>query len=133
MAFTILYIGLYTVACVGLYFLVFLSGSCWLLISMAHDIKCDLHIIADVVKTKDRLYIYNDISKFIQFHSNVIQLSKDFSIWLLFDWNYFYMIFFLRLVQTFTNAYRFTIVLILIWTVGFLCGSLLLIQIQLVQ
>lgn len=76
MAFAIEYIGLSAVACIGLYILIFLSGSCWLLVSMAHDIKCDLNIIADVAKTKDRLY--NELSDFIEFHANVIQLSGSF-------------------------------------------------------
>lgn len=70
------YIGLSAVACVGLYILLFLSGSCWSLISMVHDVKCHLPTIADVAKTKNQLY--NELSEFVEFHSDVIQLSDDF-------------------------------------------------------
>lgn len=76
MACTSEYIGLITVARVGLQIIIFLSGSCWLLISMAHDIKCELRTIADIMKTKHTLS--NELSEFIEFHSNVIQLSEVF-------------------------------------------------------
>lgn len=73
MAFAMQYIGLCFVACVGLYILIFLSGSCWLLVALAHDINYDLHAIADVAKSKNQLY--NEFSEFIPFHSRVIQLN----------------------------------------------------------
>lgn len=43
---------------------------------MAHDLKYHLHTIADVAKTRNKLY--NELSEFVEFHSNVIQLSEEF-------------------------------------------------------
>lgn len=65
-----------TVGCVGLYSLIFLSGSCWLMISMAHDLKCDLHTVADIEKPKSKLN--NELREFVGFHSDVMQLSESF-------------------------------------------------------
>lgn len=78
-AFAIEYIGLHAVACTGLYYLLFLSGSCWLFVAMANDIKCNLYTITDVTITKQKLY--NELAKFIEFHACVIQLSRKNNLW----------------------------------------------------
>lgn len=132
MAFSMEYLLLFAVGCVGLYSLIFLSGSCWLMISMAHDLKCDLQIVADIEKPKAKLI--NEFSQFVEFHSDVMQLRRSpFHFNLPFDYSIFFNYSVFRLVRVFTNAYHITLMSLLLWTVGFLCGSLLLIQIELVE
>lgn len=76
-AFSVQYFGLLIVAGIGVYFLVFLSGSCWLMISMAHDLKYDLNAIAGVAKSRSKMN--NEFSKFVEFHSDIKQLSENFN------------------------------------------------------
>lgn len=86
MAFAVEYVALFIVGGFGVYLLIFLSGSCWLMISMAHDLKCDLHIVTDLEKPEAKLK--NEFSKFVEFHSDAMQLSGSvvFEIYLLLDY-----------------------------------------------
>lgn len=54
-----------------------IAGTFWLLISLARDIKSDMHAIAEIIRIKGSLFeIKLRFSNFIEIHSNAKQLSS---------------------------------------------------------
>lgn len=109
----------------------FIIASYWMLISLGKDITNELNTIN--AAQEDRLELTMKLSNVIHLHSNAKQLS-DFTIFfkrhlsweLQLDFNFF------RLVRDFLNAYEFNILIHFFWTILSICGTLLLIQMELV-
>lgn len=113
----------------------FCFGFVWFHISATNDAIDDLNLVNTEAKTKgDRVQNLKSLTDFIQFHCELKKLSKwvyPSTLKLLHYWTNSNSIF--RLVLDFLDIYQPFIILAYTWSLVTICGSMLLIQMELVK
>lgn len=81
-AFSLQYSLVLCTAHIGICNTGFITGSCWMLISLAKDIKEDIHMINEKAQINtNRLELMGEFSQLLSYHSNVRQLSFHILNW----------------------------------------------------
>lgn len=135
-AFLVQYISVFCIANAATCYTAVISGSCWIFISMAKDIKQNLNAINEIGKfNKDRSVFLDRLSQLIELHSQAKRLSEicQFFFSLQFRCKSLSFSFWFRFVREFSATYQFILLVFLIWSSATICGTLLMIQMEIVE